>query len=124
MKAEAHGLSAESTGPNAVRFTYDDGSPLTRGYIAIYDAAGEELAKDSTDADGMFDYSAYKDVAKLVAEDVFGHRVEYVLDMPKPDNKGAIVVGVLIALLGAAAASHFATRKARCANETLIEPDA
>jgi len=112
--ADAHGVRAESVSTNKVRFSYDDNSPLTRSRITVYDVTGKEIAKGTVDTNGVFDYSAYKAAATIVAEDVFGHRGEYnVGEKASPHTNLGVIVGVVGALLVVAAAFHLRNKRRR-----------
>ena len=112
--ADAHGVRAESVPANKVRFSYDDGSPLTRSQVTVYDVTGKEIAKGTADTSGVFDYSAYKDVATIVVEDVFGHRGEYnVGEKASQHTNLGVIVGVVVALLAVAAVFHFGNKRRR-----------
>ena len=112
---DAHGVRTETIGADKIRFSYDDGSPLSRAYITVYDAGDQEIATATADNDGVFDISVYPDAAKISAADVFGHRGEYDIRQPAPPKQThwSAVVGVAVVLVAIAALFHWAGRQRR-----------
>jgi hypothetical protein len=109
---DAHGVRWESISPNAVRFCYDDGSPMARGYITVYDGNAEEMATETADADGVFDYSTYRNAVRISCADVHGHCVSFSPDgKPMPHQTQNAVIVLIVVILLCAAAFYFERRR-------------
>ena len=77
VTALAHGVRYQGLEGNRVQFTFDDDSALSGGFITVYDAYGQVIAEGTTDADGIFDFSAYPDAYRIAVQDLAGHRSVY-----------------------------------------------
>ena len=76
----AHGILSKESAPGKIAFTYDNGSPLTEGFVTVYDKEGKEITSAKTDSQGVFDYSKYENVAKISAADLHGHHQTHVIE--------------------------------------------
>ncbi|SDY96363.1 hypothetical protein [Tindallia californiensis] len=102
--AFAHAMLVETVEEGRVRVIFDDGSPNRHAEVAVFDEADQEIDRGDVDDEGYFDYDSEKAV-KLIAQDNFGHRAEYVVgeEASKPLPRVPTIVGVLL-LFGAGAA--------------------
>lgn len=94
--AYSHGILSENPAPGGVRFTYDDGSPLAKGLVEVYDTDGKVLGKGETDADGMYDYGKHENVGKVVVSDPHGHRGVSVIAEPRAYADSSFSVFVIV----------------------------
>ena len=82
----AHGVISREIETGKVQFSYDDDSPMSRGYINVYDKDGKEIATGQTDDDGMFDFSEYENVGKITVTDTFGHHQTHIIAAAQQDQ--------------------------------------
>ena len=119
----AHGVLSKEIETGKVRFSYDDDSPMPRGYIGVYDKDGKEIATGQTDDDGMFDFSEYENVDKITVTDTFGHHQTHVIAVAQQNqatshehshdhgNHHWITIIVVAALLAVAAVFYLGKKK-------------
>ena len=118
----AHGVLSKEIETGKVRFSYDDDSPMSRGYISVYDKDGKEIATGQTDDDGTFDFSKYENVEKITVTDTFGHHQTHVIAAAQQDqttdNEHAhgnqhywTTIIVVVALLAVAAVFYLGKKK-------------
>jgi len=82
----AHGVLSKEIETGKIRFSYDDDTPMSRGYISVYDKDGKEIATGQTDDEGIFDFSEYKNVNKITVTDTFGHHQTHVIAAAQQDQ--------------------------------------
>ena len=118
----AHGVLSKEVETGKVRFSYDDDSPMSGGYISVYDKDGKEIATGQTDDDGMFDFSKYENVGKITVTDTFGHHRTHVIAAEHQDQTPShrhsqgnqhhwITIIVVAALLAVAAVFYLGKKK-------------
>lgn len=99
--AFAHLMLIEPVEEGQVRVVFDDGSAARHAEVVVFTEEGEEVARGDVDRDGYFSYPA-EGAAKLVAEDNFGHRAEYVVGedahqaLPRVPTVSAVLAGFLL----------------------------
>ena len=123
----AHGILSKEMETGKIAFSYDNGRPLAKGFVKVYDKEGKEIATDKTDANGVFDYSNYENVGKISAADPLGHRQTHVIDGSGQDHttdhqehthdhhhpweNTPVVIAVVVVLLAIAAVFYLRNRK-------------
>ena len=118
----AHGVLSKEIETGKVRFFYDDDSPMSRGYISVYDKDGKEIATGQTDNEGMFDFSEYENVDKITVTDTFGHHQTHVIEAVQQNQATShehshsnhhhwITIVVVAALLAVAAVFYLGKKK-------------
>ena len=124
----AHGVLSKETGQGKINFCYDDGSPVAKGYVNVYDKEGKEIATGQTDIEGNFDFSKYENVGKISVADVYGHHQTHVFagqgqDHSTDDHEHAhdhhhshsghahVIIGVVAILLVLAAVFYLGNKK-------------
>ena len=110
--AFAHLMLIEPVEEGHVRVVFDDGSPNPHAEVIVFDEDENETARGDVDRDGYFSYPA-EGASKLVAEDNFGHRAEYVVGedahqaLPRVPTVSAVLAGFLLI----AGIFHYRVRK-------------
>lgn len=89
QSAEAHKLTIDNDGEDAVQVEYDDGSFSKRTTVHVLDAQGKELTSGTLNNQGTFSYAQYADRAEtLLAEDGMGHQVKVHINNLNKDKTG------------------------------------
>lgn len=78
LPAYAHSAEYLELGGTKLKFQYSDGTAMNGAMVIVQDAAGEQLATETTNSSGEYDYADYaENAATITVNDGEGHLCTY-----------------------------------------------